>query len=313
MIARRTRGFTLIELLVVIAIIAVLIALLLPAVQAAREAARRAQCTNNLKQFGLALHNYHQVNDRFPFGSSGRDPKTGLYPSTQLWRLPFLVSVLPYIEQGTLYSAYNSNLRYNNAENNTVKAMYIGVYNCPTDSPSPVGAEWKGNYGVNWGQNTFFDQGLGAGQIVAPFFLLYGARIADITDGTTNTLAMMELIQSTWQPSTALPGDRRARIWNDDTGTYQVSTRLAPNSAAPDISQCQTDRAKPNVPCNYIGNTEPTDTLVYSLASRSYHPGGVNALLCDGSVRFVKNSINLASWQALSSKGLSEVISADSY
>src|SRR5262249_3461385 len=129
----RRRGFTLIELLVVIAIIAVLIALLLPAVQAAREAARRAQCVNNMKQFGIALHNYHDINLQLPMGSQGRDPKTGNYP-TNSYRHPFVVTLLPYYEQSALYNSYNFMVvLFEDVKNSTTRLMKINVYNCPSD------------------------------------------------------------------------------------------------------------------------------------------------------------------------------------
>src|SRR4051794_16001627 len=114
-------AFTLIELLVVIAIIAVLIALLLPAVQAAREAARRVQCVNNLKQFGLALHNYHDVGLSLPLGLRGYDPATGLQLPLTVTRSPFCVSILPYIEGGVIFNSYNASLMFNDLANDTVR------------------------------------------------------------------------------------------------------------------------------------------------------------------------------------------------
>ncbi len=302
----RTRGFTLIELLVVIAIIAVLIALLLPAVQAAREAARRIQCTNNLKQLALAAQNYHDIHTRFPLGGIGHDPVTGAYVGTVAYRQPFVVSVLPFIEQGTLYSAYNMSDWYENVANLTVRSMHIATYNCPSDQAilfykTPTVYDVKGSYGVNWGQNVYFTPGL-----KGPFWLAYGASIAEITDGTSNTIQFPELIQTPSPSTTVL--DRRARIWNDDSATYQVTAKLTPNSSAPDYGTCQNNPV-PNTPCVSGGS----DTLNFYLTSRSQHPGGVNVSFCDGSVHFIKNSINLTVWRALFSESGGEVISADQY
>src|SRR6478672_3439320 len=164
-------GFTLIELLVVIAIIGVLIALLLPAVQAAREAARRMQCTNNLKQIGLALHNYHDVHGRFPLGSILVNTPNGAY------RQPFLAALLPFLEQRNLYASFNYNLSFQVDENQTTRASVVNVFNCPSDTPrvftnnTDTVSDVKGSYGVNWGQNVYGDQGL-----PAPFGLNYGAK-----------------------------------------------------------------------------------------------------------------------------------------
>jgi prepilin-type N-terminal cleavage/methylation domain-containing protein/prepilin-type processing-associated H-X9-DG protein len=316
------RAFTLIELLVVIAIIAVLIALLLPAVQAAREAARRAQCVNNLKQLGLAVQNYHDVNLRFPIGTQGRDPVTGNYP-TNYYRQPFVVAVLPYIEQTGLSNSYNYQLIiFENVANNTTRLTKINVYNCPSDQsvlfakPGAAPLDVKGNYGINWGRNTFMVQGLpgspsGLPGCVAPFFLTYGASMAEITDGTSNTLLMLELFQTT-SPQNDATGtstlDRRGRIWNDDTATYEVSTKLAPNSPLPDDGFCVNDLPA-KAPC--INDTGSINN--HTLASRSRHPGGINVLFCDGSVHFLKNTINLKTYGDLSTKGSGEVISSDAY
>jgi prepilin-type N-terminal cleavage/methylation domain-containing protein/prepilin-type processing-associated H-X9-DG protein len=304
---RRGRGFTLIELLVVIAIIAVLIALLLPAVQAAREAARRIQCTNNLKQLALATQNYHDIHTRFPIGGIGHDPVTGAYTAGVAYRQPFVVGVLPFIEQGTLYAAYNINDWYEDVANLTVRAQHIATYNCPSDQPvlfykTTTVFDVKGSYGVNWGQNIYFTPGL-----KGPFWLAYGASMAEITDGTSNTVELLELRQ-TPSPSIALL-DRRGRIWNDDSATYQVTGKLTPNSSAPDLGTCQNNPI-PNTPCV---NGSTVSSLTYYIGSRSAHPGGINAAFCDGSVHFIKNSINFSVWQALFSQAGGEVISADQY
>jgi prepilin-type N-terminal cleavage/methylation domain-containing protein/prepilin-type processing-associated H-X9-DG protein len=304
-------GFTLIELLVVIAIIAVLISLLLPAVQSAREAARRAQCVNNLKQLGLSLHNYHDTQGRFPMGAVGRSQTTGVYPAGVQYRQPFCIAVYPYLEQGTIYSTYNANLLFNAVENATTRLVRVASWSCPSDQsylfndggtfPTAV-MDHKGSYGVNWGPTNFWN----GGQRNSPFWIEYGASIGEITDGTSNTLAMMEMIQ-TPQTNGQTPIDRRARLWNDDAGCYQLTAGLTPNSSAPDIAQCR-PHPELKAPC-----ATSTDSLSFIIASRSKHPGGVNTLMCDGSVRFMKNTVNLLTWQGLSTSRGGEVLSADSY
>ena len=179
--ARRRAGFTLIELLVVIAIIAVLIALLLPAVQSAREAARRMQCTNNLKQIGLALHNYHDVHGRFAPGSIQFTFSNGYS-----YRQPFLTSLLPYIEQTNLTNSFNFQISFEQDQNSTTRAVRVNAFDCPSDQQivfvnnGGTVTDVKGNYGVNWGQNVYADQGL-----PAPFALNYGASMASSSTGQT--------------------------------------------------------------------------------------------------------------------------------
>ena len=296
-------GFTLIELLVVIAIIAVLIALLLPAVQAAREAARRMQCTNNLKQLGLALHNYHDIHGRFAPGAT-----SVTLPNGYIYRQPFLPSLLSFLEQRTLTDSFNFNLSFQEAANSTTRAIRVNVFDCPSDQQiffSNNGAtvfDVKGSYGINWGQNTYADPGL-----PAPFALNYGASLAELTDGTSQTFLMSELLQTLappGQPDTVV--DRRARMWAELSGCSQISTRLAPNSQVPDYSVCWPAQ---KAPCNR--NTG--DANNHYIAARSRHPGGVDTLLADGSVRFVKDTIALPTWRALSSRAGGEVISADQY
>jgi prepilin-type processing-associated H-X9-DG protein len=294
----------LIELLVVIAIIGVLIALLLPAVQSAREAARRAQCTNNLKQIGLALHNYHDVWGRFPMGSVQVPTPNGPY------RRPFLASLLPFLEQRNLFESYNYDLSFQVAANETTRASIVSVFSCPTDEQQSFVnnggnvTDVKGNYGVNWGQNTYGNQVL-----PAPFGLNYGATLAEIRDGTTNTVLMAELIQTPHplgQPVDVI--DRRGRIWSDQPSSHQISTRIGPNSQAADFGSCW---HRPDIKAPCIRNTGQGPQ--HSIGSRSFHSGGVNTLLGDGSARFIKDSIDLLVWRALSSRAGGEVISGDQF
>jgi prepilin-type N-terminal cleavage/methylation domain-containing protein len=307
----KRRAFTLIELLVVIAIIAVLISLLLPAVQSAREAARRAQCVNNLKQLGLASHNYHDVHSRFPIGGQGRRTTDGAYPAGA-FRQPFIVALLPFFEQNVLYASYNTDLWYESAQNFTTRNIPVASLTCPSDQqigfkrPNENQLDVKGSYGINWGPNTFFDQGGGK----APFFLNYGASLGEITDGSSNTLLLLEMIQTNTPFGNPADLDRRARIWNDDAGCYQVTNRTGPNSRIPDFARCVNDPAN-KAPC--VNSNLFADTLNYNITSRSKHPGGVNASISDGSVRFFKDTVDLRTWQALSTRIGGEVISADAY
>ncbi len=318
---RQRTGFTLVELLVVIAIIGILIALLLPAVQAARESARRMHCANNLKQFGLATHNYDSAKHRFPPGATLRDPITGNYPpvnANQNYSVAMIHYLLPYFEEMAIASSWESGKPYQvgypnySSINAGLVKQPIPLFNCPSDTPRV----WYGNsaisvkasYGVNWGKNTYGDQdgdGLfdsphGRFPGSAPFGLRYGSRVAEIIDGTSKTLCMMELIQTPSEQG-QLKRDARAMIWDDDAGTYMTSTKYGPNSPTQDNGVCAED-FKP-APCKNIG----TWTLNLYNVSRSYHVGGVNSLMCDGSVRFIADVIDLTTWQAMSTRANGEI------
>lgn len=293
-------GFTLVELLVVITIIGILMGLLLPAVQSARESGRQTKCINNLRQLGLALNAYHEVNGRFPVGSIGIEPSTGKHGSKP--RTPFCVFLLPHMEQTNRFNKYDfSKHWYNQTEN---VGMYIPVWHCPSDLSrvqvyaSDAFQEYKGNYGLNWGQNKHLDQ-----IEQAPFWLEYGAPMAKIRDGASNTLAMMEMLQAP-STDTSLEVDRRGRIWNDDSGCYQITTRHEPNSTAPDNSRC-VDRPDMGLPCINSGSAAKAEQY---LTARSHHPGGVNALMCGGSVHFFNDLINLETWRAMSSIDGGEIV-----
>ncbi len=313
---RRTRGFTLIELLVVIAIIAVLIALLLPAVQSAREAARRAQCTNNIKQLGLAALNYEQATGVLPGGAySAWDP------FHKYWSANFscFVHMLPYTEQQPMYNATNFNLTRYNIENITIAGVKIASLNCPSDQtdvspivprpPANVSPGWNYGYDV-FPTNPVYNQaftsyGGCSGTYISKYYigiastnvtqvlsqmngLIYdesAVKIAQITDGTSNTFLFGErakvLIFKT-DPAFAVSDGS----WN--TGQYydtMVSTFYPPNIA---------------------NSSTPIKSYYYYAPAMgsSMHPGGLNFGFADGSVRFIKNSIN--SWSFLTNN-------ADSY
>jgi prepilin-type N-terminal cleavage/methylation domain-containing protein/prepilin-type processing-associated H-X9-DG protein len=333
---KRRTGFTLIELLVVIAIIAVLIALLLPAVQAAREAARRSQCVNNLKQLGLAMHNYHDTIGTFPIGVIGiRSPNlvNGNYPlgTSTNNRRTWAFMILPYLEQGTTFNAINFSLPYNppaGAANNTVSELLIASYLCPSDPNTnqiDQNNRREGNYVVNWGNaswyqnmnstynpltgatnNPFQPSGPAVSFGGAPFTMDKSFGIQSITDGTSNTLLMAEVIIGLTQGTSSY--EHRGDIYNDDYNCAQFEAYTPPNSTFPDYIEggyCQYPYAN-NPPCKQVSNP-------YFNASRSRHAGGVNALLSDGSVKFFKNSINILTWRSLGSSAGGEVIDASSF
>jgi len=357
---RGRQGFTLIELLVVIAIIAVLIALLLPAVQAAREAARRIQCTNNLKQLGLAFANYESGSGCYPpsevYGkNNGICSGWGFGNGCQ--NTPWFTLMLPFIEQSNLANALNYSIGSEGpgllgyVVNSTVGITRIAAFQCPSDnvqvfamtSLAPLGVPWswsvsKGNYGVNWG-NTDFGQGVpGNGSaftatqnLQSPFGLSTSGngptlvKVASVTDGLSNTHFASELLQGA-------SDDIRGLIWDDDPGASSYNTRFAPNgyldfwnagtnmdnlatfgSSAPGTSPASGGSLCDSQPVQGLAcYSQGTQGMEYA-GSRSRHPGGVNSLFGDGSVHFMKNSINLTIWIALGTINSGEVISSDSY
>ena len=315
-------AFTLVELLVVIAIIGILVALLLPAVQAAREAARRSSCANNMKQLGLATLNYESSFKRLPPGNLGhRDPDERF--------TPHLVFLLPFLEEGNKFALYNRDLDWNRQPLPVLEALRspLPTYQCPSDegqvmfevqgggdgTNSDAFDDHKGNYGINWGQFAYldqFDQRVVGGNFNintaddhrrAPYGMGWGARMSRITDGTSNTLNMMEMIQA---PSEEGQADRRARIWNHVPGCYQVSTTNPPNSDREDATAPCVDRPEQGLPCRQVG----TENNMF-ITSRSRHSSGVQVVLCDGSVRFVTDDIDPLVWKAASSIDGGEVAS----
>jgi prepilin-type N-terminal cleavage/methylation domain-containing protein/prepilin-type processing-associated H-X9-DG protein len=359
-------GFTLIELLVVIAIIGVLIALLLPAVQAAREAARRAQCTNNLKQIGLASANFESTNRTYP-------PGYGAFPVNNITsctggpfsgcRIDVLGQLLPYMEQGSLYAAFNVAIdmcTYPIASiniNATAQTTLISAYVCPSDvgndriglnvafcnyfaslgaSAAQEGGSTysnmepiSGRWGIFTAQVDYSTPVCNNGTPNTDYQKVPGASVADVTDGTSNTAAFAESKRGHEVGST-LPA------FDNATCTALFSTNID-NFAMP---QC--DPNARNSSYRYRGqeyyrafgptafythtltpNSQYVDCGTYAdsaalnnfsrthLAAKSNHPGGVNVAMADGSVRFVKNTINIVPWRGVGTRAGGEVISAD--
>lgn len=318
-------GFTLVELLVVIAIIGVLVSLLLPAVQSAREAARRSQCQNNLKQTSLAMLNYEDVYKTLP-GGVGR---YGCCWGT--WQ----VRVLPYIEQAALAAIYRNSdgsdatgPRYRAAPNLTVTQTRIKAWTCPSDVPNaPNGGITSHNYSVNYGNTSHYQEPINNGGTVLPFggapFVAYPGglatgddgpvdagqaanftriygrpvRLAEVTDGTSNTLMLGENVQG------RLTDLRGYGWWGNASG---FTTFSPPNSTLPDVltgGTCiLTDSRNP--PCTTTSTTARPRMMV----SRSRHPGGVQTSYCDGHVSFVPNNVAFWVWNGAGSAAGGEAV-----
>ncbi len=307
---KQIRGFTLIELLVVIAIIAILIALLLPAVQQAREAARRTQCKNNLKQLGLALHNYMDTASRLPPAGIHNFEITnnnGLSPAgdSTSYGPSWITLSLPYLEQANLYSRYNfSSVRAR--DNATVVSVNLTAVQCPTDNANEK-AKWvntaqfaRGNYAANCGAgNAFSGTDFNLAKERGPFAMsnYYGAKIASISDGTSNTLLVAEMV------SGDQTGDFRGAwayppgvVISNSLPSYTAPRiRLRPNGNALDDTlrdrpgRCSAANDDRILRCTG-GGGRPIQT------SRSKHTGGVQVCLADGSGRFISENIDLQIW-----------------
>jgi len=320
----RRRGFTLVELLVVIAIIGILVGLLLPAVQAAREAARRMQCTNNLKNFALAFHTFHDANRRFPIGSTGNSAATAV---PQTWRQTWTMHIWPFIEQGNLFAQSNMRERFHVPPNtvyntlNGTTGRQIPIYYCPSETGTRdqnVGTHQRvrGNYVVNWG-NAWYGQRDSDPVLYnaskAPFFHVNGNRatpgtvtFGSISDGTSNTLLMSEYLMA----KSAGDNDWRGDIHNDD-GVFRFHTLLTPNTSSPDLIangwfQVTGDPAMPAATASTVNGRAAQRN-----AARSRHTGGVNAARCDGSIGFVSSNVSLVVWQAMGSMDGGEIGSID--
>jgi len=286
----RLAAFTLVELLVVIAIIGVLVALLLPAVQAAREAARRTQCTNNLKQLGLALQNYHDTNRNFPAGYY--QIPTGI-ANESTW----VTHILPYFEQQNLYDNILTWDRFGSAPQNpgvtVVLRTFLDGMLCPSDGEVELALNYwaRGNYVGNNGVGPMFTEGQNSVSRgpVGVFGQNISRNMSDITDGTTNTIMVSELLKS--------PGnDFRGVMHYPEGPLYQHNQ--GPNSVVPDQFRTSLCISTTHAPCT--GTYTAWNNRSVALAARSHHPGGVNAALVDGSVRFVAETVNLTVWRNFS-------------
>jgi prepilin-type N-terminal cleavage/methylation domain-containing protein/prepilin-type processing-associated H-X9-DG protein len=334
----RRRAFTLIELLVVIAIIAVVIALLLPAAQAAREAARRMQCTNNMKQLGLAIHNYHSIHNSIVPGRIWKTLPDGKFPTifSGTPNTPWCVLMLPQLEQQALYDAFNFSLGtegpspINKAAgffaNSTVMGTRIGLFQCPTDSvrtfqmpTSFAGGALsgpiltKGNYAVSWGNTNWRQAAIGTTNYLQSAFghnsqLTFGS----VTDGLSTTVFMAEVLQGDTH-------DVRGLLWSTVPGGCSFMTRFTPNATqdylgaavgGDQLNLCTNDPDH-KLPC--VGGAGDKAVLNGFAGARSWHAGGINTLWGDGSVHFVKNSINAQIWIAINSIQAGEVVSADAF
>ncbi|MBX6315703.1 MAG: DUF1559 domain-containing protein [Isosphaeraceae bacterium] len=360
--ARDRDGFTLIELLVVIAIIGVLIALLLPAVQAAREAARRAQCTNNLKQIGLALHNYHSTHGTFPMGVSQYAPANVYH--WDAWSVHALL--LANMEQVQLYNACNFWLGNNIVgspgyyANQTVNQTRLTVYLCPSDGNA-------GSTAVNRpadGKNDILDVNY-VGSVgtttnspnnTAPsnpwatlgstgmfwWYTCYG--IQAVTDGTSNTVAFSEALVSNGRADNAHAGNSMVGISGAGGAAQMYDARQNPAGITTGLNACnaawqagQGLNASRGIfwevgsvgmtlfntivppsstlykwgACRFTGGGWPNDATFSN--ANSNHPGGANVLMADGSVRFIKSSVNQVTWWSLGTRAGGEVISSDAF
>jgi prepilin-type N-terminal cleavage/methylation domain-containing protein len=314
---RKARGFTLIELLVVIAIIAILVALLLPAVQQAREAARRTQCKNNLKQMGLAMHNYLDVYTRLPLCLNASNKPISVH-----------AYLLPYLEQNNLYNQVDFNTSWNSTQNTAARAAIVPGFLCPSQPSVAMPAGWAGtNYrasqgsGILYGQpstdpansNYQFPESNGV------FISGKSLKIADVTDGTSNTAAFSEhpfadfnnaavSKYDTFRPGTYPANADEAMQMCKATDTTNIALQGVSNVGAPWLQSYHSTTQYFHVsPPNSRSCMFPPGRIATMAAS--FHTGGVQLSLCDGSVRFVSDNIDIGVWRSVGSRDGGEVVS----
>jgi prepilin-type N-terminal cleavage/methylation domain-containing protein len=296
----RRRGFTLIELLVVIAIIAVLVAILLPAVQQAREAARRAQCANHLKQIGVAMHNYHETLNVFPYGNLS----SGTFHVRDTW----MQQIWPYIDQAPLYNKYQAWIgNWTMDVPVDIRDVTIPTMMCPSDPSGPAkggsgglrsGAYgFQGNYVLSIGKTQTY--GVDNGGIA---WWNSACMIRDVVDGTSNTLMASEgIIRG--KSNTGGWGEIGAYWGGGEGGGFGFTAAEPPNSSVTDQNYTCKTTSWINAPCTSMSTYATQRNL-----ARSYHTGGVQVTMVDGAVKFASNEIDRILWQNLSSRNGQEKV-----
>jgi prepilin-type N-terminal cleavage/methylation domain-containing protein len=353
---RRRQGFTLIELLVVIAIIAILIGLLVPAVQKVRDAASRTQCLNNLKQLALASHAYHDVNKRLPpavqiFAAASTEYVASAYRQTIEGRPDhgpnWAVFILPYVDQGAMYASVPVDAYWSSSGSNqnwrNLRGNQLAVMTCPSDPSDRTafslnGGNWaRGNYAANAGGGWFNrtmngasgdnPRGNGApnrSDLGGCFGINWGAKLVEITDGTSNTVLLAEV-------RLGLNTVDRRGCWAMGLSGASVISALAtgdatvPNDSnefSDDIEDCRQVRLMAGVATNAglgplqmgcSNDNQPRNWPNWQAQSRSKHPGGVHIALADGTVRYIQNNIQQTIWQAITGRNDNRVVDMSSF
>jgi len=340
----KARGFTLVELLVVIAIIGALVAILLPAVQSAREAARRSMCTNQLKQWSLAMLTYADANKALPYLANRANPVgSEVNGDGKTAYRGWVVALWPFIEQSELYDRWNFDRAHNDTgstpiggmRNNAISQQRLPTYYCPSDKPgayhctrnatygtSTPNCAARQNYVVNGGRTGLLqatgsaNPAPGNQQQAAPSspfgfrggsvqsnFVPFKTKLAQITDGASQTLLMAEIRVFPVDVS-ANDADTRGVVISGLTTGF--TTHATPNSGIDTTYSnggCDNTLDPVTLPC-----TSPGGNLTLSHSARSRHPGGVNVSMCDGTVRFIQNSISLNAWQELSTMNSGQTV-----